>query len=577
LESSDSAARVYRIVVVGPSDVEGHYSVVRRVADELNHQFEPLHLFLHVVDWRRDAYPAPHAAGGQGQVASDLRIEDSDIFIAIFWKRFGESVKGGKSATAGEVMSAYAAWEIKQRPRVMVYFDQKPHKAQTTWESDQERSVLEFRDEVKSKMLYTSDFIGEFEFESKVRGGLHKYLVDQLKSKAGVSAASSVQDLSCSTSSTPYLVRHNSITEIVGDLIFSFRGQKPSSNVAMLEPVKITLALNTTVCNRISLPNTTDATMVIERPGSPSYLRGKLTAANFVEFTPTLAEILDAITIRVSNIRANASALITGREPLTAITAVILINDIPLDTQQTLAYLDLGFRFDLTFKMKIAALRQLSVAGSINGLRITTARFREVFPCALKTRAPNSHVSRSTVVGTGRNDCVVLISESGHQNKVFTNQDGSLVISGLADFGTRLSAQFANIPHGVHIWVSVRQTASSAGLEARLVYSETGPSTYLDVSTELDGTQVAEVSLIAGQGRAVWEVVNRTSFEAGYLEFGIFLSCQSPADLNMAELATARITGLLIPSSVGFSASAADPVPRFVSVNSPLELFSLSS
>jgi hypothetical protein len=574
LESSDSAARVHRIVVVGPSDVEGHFSVVRRVAEGLNHQFEPLHLLFQVVDWHSDAHPAPHAAGGQGQVASDLRIEESDILIAIFWKLFGTSVKGGQSATAGEVMSAYAAWEAKQRPRVMVYFDQQPHKPRTIWESDQERSVLAFRDELKSKLLYT-EFNGELEFERKIQADLLSYLVRQVKAEASVSPTSTVQTLSCSASSTPYLVRHNGITELVGDLILSFLGQDPPSNVAMLELVKIALALNTTVCNRISLPDMTDATMVIERPGSASYLRGKLTAANFVEFAPTLAEVVDATTIRVSNIRANASALIAGREPLTAITAVVVINDIPLDIQQTLAYLDLGFGFDLTFKMKIAALRQLSVAGSINGLRITTVRFRELFPCALKTRAPNSHVSRSTVVGTGR-DCEVLICESGHQNKVFTNQDGSLAISGLADFGTAVSVEFDLIPQGAQIWVSIRQTASSAGLEARLVYSESGLGAYPDASTELDGTQVAEVSLTGGTGRAVWEIANRTSLEAGYVEFGIFLSSQSPADLNM--LATARITGLMGPSSSVFIASGTTvPVPRFVSANPSLELFSVSS
>ena len=66
--------------------------------------------------WETDAYPGFHPEGPQGLIDAILRIEDCDILIGIFWKRFGTPVSDACSGTAHEFQRAYEAWQEHQRP-----------------------------------------------------------------------------------------------------------------------------------------------------------------------------------------------------------------------------------------------------------------------------------------------------------------------------------------------------------------------------------------------------------------------------------------------------------------------------
>jgi hypothetical protein len=62
---------------------------------------------------------------------------DCDVFIGVFWKRFGTLVPDAGSGTEHEIRKAYAAWHDKERPQLMVYFNQAPYAPQSLDELDQ--------------------------------------------------------------------------------------------------------------------------------------------------------------------------------------------------------------------------------------------------------------------------------------------------------------------------------------------------------------------------------------------------------------------------------------------------------
>jgi hypothetical protein len=120
-------AKILRVVVASPGDVPAERERVSAVLQELNKSVSADRgLRLEVVRWETDAYPGFHPDGAQGLIDPVLRIEDCDVLVGIFWKRFGTPTKADSSGAAHEFRLAYEAWKKNQRPQVMVYFKQKP-------------------------------------------------------------------------------------------------------------------------------------------------------------------------------------------------------------------------------------------------------------------------------------------------------------------------------------------------------------------------------------------------------------------------------------------------------------------
>src|SRR6185369_11493004 len=112
------AKRVLRIVVASPGDVQAERNALPAVVDEINRGFAAqCNLQLELYRWETDAYPGVHAAGPQGLIDSVLKIEDCDILIGIFWKRFGTPTTDARSGTEHEILRAYLAWQRNRRPQ----------------------------------------------------------------------------------------------------------------------------------------------------------------------------------------------------------------------------------------------------------------------------------------------------------------------------------------------------------------------------------------------------------------------------------------------------------------------------
>lgn len=158
-----------RVVLASPGDVKAEREAAARVVEEINHGLAAARpLRLELFRWETDTYPGFHPDGPQGLIDPIGRIEDCDILIGIFWKRFGTPAYDSQSGTEHEILTAYDAWKSKRRPHIMIYFNQKPYTPQSTDELEQWRQVLEFRQRFPREGLWWP-YNGKAEFERLVR------------------------------------------------------------------------------------------------------------------------------------------------------------------------------------------------------------------------------------------------------------------------------------------------------------------------------------------------------------------------------------------------------------------------
>lgn len=166
-----------RIVVASPGDVNTERDCVEGVAAELNRGLaDVLGLRLDVIRWETDAFPGFNAAGSQGHIDTALRIEESDLVVGIFWKRFGTPVADAASGTEHEIRNAYRSWEKSGQPQIMVYFNQIPPLNPTSEESAQWQQVKQFQRDPLFKQGLWWNYDGADAFEKLVREHLTQYL-----------------------------------------------------------------------------------------------------------------------------------------------------------------------------------------------------------------------------------------------------------------------------------------------------------------------------------------------------------------------------------------------------------------
>jgi tetratricopeptide (TPR) repeat protein len=177
--------RVLRVVVASPGDVKPERDTVSKVVEEVNRTIgRERRLTLDVYRWETDSHPGFHPQGPQGLIDPTLKIEDCDLLIGIFWRRFGTPVSDAKSGTEHEFRLAYKAWEKNQKPQIMVYFSQKPYAPKSKEETDQWGLVLQFKKDFPKEGLWW-DYKNKPEFETFLRNHLTQFLQAQspIKSK----------------------------------------------------------------------------------------------------------------------------------------------------------------------------------------------------------------------------------------------------------------------------------------------------------------------------------------------------------------------------------------------------------
>jgi hypothetical protein len=104
-----------------------------------------------------------------------LNIENCDILIGVFWKRFGTPTADAGSGTEHEFKIAHERWKASGgvRPRIMLYFSTAPFFPRSAEEIEQMGRVVEFRQAHEREALFC-EFAGEIDFERAVRRHLRQ-------------------------------------------------------------------------------------------------------------------------------------------------------------------------------------------------------------------------------------------------------------------------------------------------------------------------------------------------------------------------------------------------------------------
>ena len=174
----DRELRVLRVIVVSPGDVQRERAGLATVIDELNREIAAARGYrLALWRWETDARPGVHVAGPQGVIDEQMQMNEADIVIGIFWRRFGTPTQAAGSGTEHELRLAWNSWLERERPEVMLYFCQRPFTPASRDEAQQRARVLEFQQQLPESQLWWS-YMDPADFERVVREHLTRRLLD---------------------------------------------------------------------------------------------------------------------------------------------------------------------------------------------------------------------------------------------------------------------------------------------------------------------------------------------------------------------------------------------------------------
>jgi len=117
-----------RLYIASPSDVSEERTEIELIIDEFNHTIaKGLGLYLECIKW--ETHSTPEMGRPQSVINSQLRPEDSDIFIGLLWSRFGTPTAKDSNIRIGQIESgteeefelAYCSFIEKKRPTIMFY------------------------------------------------------------------------------------------------------------------------------------------------------------------------------------------------------------------------------------------------------------------------------------------------------------------------------------------------------------------------------------------------------------------------------------------------------------------------
>lgn len=126
--------------------------------------------------WETDAHPGLHLEGPQGLIDDAMRIEDADVVVGIFWKRFGTPTSDAGSGTEHELRRACSAWEQRARPQVVVYFGERKCMPKDAAEAAQLQQLLCFREAMPEEQLWWR-YVTVADFERAVRKHLTAFVL----------------------------------------------------------------------------------------------------------------------------------------------------------------------------------------------------------------------------------------------------------------------------------------------------------------------------------------------------------------------------------------------------------------
>jgi len=170
----------YRIFIAAPSDIIEEKDIIWQVAEELNNSPLVKNIKLEVIDWKSFIHPD---IGDDGQDVINTQINDEyDIFLGLFWSRFGSPTKRDTSGTKEEFERAYARHsEDKESVHILMYFKKAPISIDDI-DPEQISHIKKFQEDISKRGVLFGTFSQSVEFEGIIRSHLSK-LISEISNK----------------------------------------------------------------------------------------------------------------------------------------------------------------------------------------------------------------------------------------------------------------------------------------------------------------------------------------------------------------------------------------------------------
>jgi hypothetical protein len=441
-----------------------------------------------------------------------------------------------------------------------------------------------------------------------------------------------LSELSCvATGGNPAIVRGEGITEQVGDLVLNCTGGTPTPPGEPIPEYWITLTLNTDITSR-SLPEAlglSSPLLVIDEafPANPvpSYAQpvsnappqilctplgatceetgtggtpspyqtqpntfvGKQSSAPTVYWKVPIDPRSDTLAriIRLTNVRANASQL--GIAPCcipNSITATVELqgSDPPpvASPQQIVAF---NVQALVPGGMSSASILQCEphnaalLGGSGTAAFDFNVPISEGFGAAFKARNEGAYLYGPVFPPVLEEQNVFGFpywAETGFYSPgLFT---GAPTL-GLADFGTRILVSLGSVVTGTHLFVPTSIITSSGIGQLQLVQAESNGASApgyepIAPTATIGTTPVAEASRSFSTAYAVYEVIdaNPSIIESATIPVAV-------AFTNKPATGAVMATTTLAPLGTVEAANELSPIPRFVSLSTPQQAYSINS
>jgi len=298
---------------------------------------------------------------------------------------------------------------------------------------------------------------------------------------------------------------------------------------------------------------------------------------------------------RITNVRANATSLsggsAAGATPVIASISISGATSLQISNPTpTVGFVQAGLTATAS-----GATGQ-NQCNSANRASVNTLTFTENFGTAFKTRvAAQSNSQFAGQLGNPVQNVPGAIYQS-ESNLVVPEVTSGGAVAGLADYGTRLKAQFNSIPAGVRLFVSTVNVNNNAQFAtvpnpvggnagnvstpyAQLVVSETAnngnlsgffPSVSATDVPSVGNTPIVEINVVNGSATAVWEVLNTNPNTIESLKFGVYTTYTSNVAQNSPPAGTATVNLSFAPTPPAFTAasgaaaSSSLTIPRFL-------------
>lgn len=571
-------SRKYRVFVACPSDVED-WKEVEPIAVRLNRMLEQAGRRVQICVQRwPDAGLAMHSTGPQGLIDEKLRYENSDVFVAIFWRKFGARTINGSAPTEHEVRKAYAAWQESGRPRILLYYRTSGGQPTTEEETHQLLAVNTFKKEFWQYGT-SRDYSEVKEFSESLLDQLYDFFIaepvdsDEGTNRIDTSSIEAGVSKSLGRGTQPRLLRSAGITESLSAVEFDFAARLGPDG----QPEEYDVIVFTDPAISITSPRRTNdqsTAYLITSSADPSIERvltfGRQIAGNALLFEkihvadPANNHTTDRF--RIDNIQVNASQLGTASGAMDQVSVIVLVRE--RKNGETI----------LTNKFLVGVVHGNSVTCDIE----LDPRRRQVAWHTL----PEVDDTSSTHLDRDKKaiefECTFHLSFKERMALAFRTKieeaqgHSGEALDGVTN-GTRFLARFGPLPNNIRVFVTQRDCSTSTRAVCSFV-RECGPNgeggeleiidssvCYIEKDAKIP---LIEVPFSQGIGQIAWEWVEPVQ-EASNLRsvsFGVVVARRRGASVAPGDIEVAGELGPI--STVTSSAEVGRSVqPRFVSVS----------